>query len=37
MDNDKLVEFNPYFEKVARERGFGTEAVMEQVADGRDT
>jgi ribonucleoside-diphosphate reductase alpha chain len=33
MDNDKLAEFNPYFEKIARERGFGTEAVMEQIAE----
>ena len=32
MDNDKLVEANPHFEKVARERGFYSDALMEAVA-----
>lgn len=33
MDNDKLAEFNPTFEKLARERGFAAEDIMEQVAE----
>jgi ribonucleoside-diphosphate reductase alpha chain len=33
MDNDSLLEVNPIFETVARERGFYSEALMEQVAE----
>lgn len=32
MDNDELVEINPYFEKVAKERGFYSEELMKKVA-----
>ncbi len=32
MDNTKLVEVNPYFEKVAKERGFYSEELMERIA-----
>jgi ribonucleoside-diphosphate reductase alpha chain len=32
MDNDKLMEVNPVFEKVAREQGFYTPELMDQVA-----
>jgi ribonucleoside-diphosphate reductase alpha chain len=32
MDNDKLMEVNPVFEKVARERGFYRPELMDQVA-----
>lgn len=32
MDNDKLVEVHPYFEKVAKERGFYSEELMERIA-----
>ena len=32
MDNDRLVEVNPLFEKVARERGFYSEELMERIA-----
>jgi ribonucleoside-diphosphate reductase alpha chain len=32
MDNDKLMEVNPVFEKVARERGFYSPELMDQVA-----
>ena len=32
MDNDKLVEVNPYFEAVARQQGFYSQALMEAVA-----
>jgi len=32
MDNDKLPEMNPYFEKVARERGFYSGDLMSEVA-----
>jgi ribonucleoside-diphosphate reductase alpha chain len=32
MDNDKLLETNPYFEKVARQRGFYTPELMDEVA-----
>mgnify|MGYP005845753967 CR=1 FL=1 len=32
MDNDKLLETNPYFEKVARQRGFYTPELMDQIA-----
>ncbi|MCM8783616.1 MAG: vitamin B12-dependent ribonucleotide reductase [Candidatus Omnitrophica bacterium] len=33
MDNDKLVEINPYFEKVAREKGFYSRELMEKIAE----
>jgi len=32
MDNDKLMEVNPVFEKVARERGFYSAELMDRVA-----
>jgi ribonucleoside-diphosphate reductase alpha chain len=32
MDDDKLLEVNPYFEKVARERGFYTSDLMDDIA-----
>lgn len=32
MDNDELVEVNPYFEKVARERGFYSKELLDTVA-----
>jgi ribonucleoside-diphosphate reductase alpha chain len=32
MDNDKLLEVNPYFEKVARERGFYSPELMDTIA-----
>lgn len=32
MDNDKLVEVHPYFEKVAKEKGFYSEELMERIA-----
>lgn len=32
MDNDKLVEVHPYFEKVAKERGFYSKELMERIA-----
>ena len=32
MDNDKLLETNPYFEKVAREQGFYSPEIMDAVA-----
>ena len=32
MDNDKLMEVNPYFEKVARERGFYSQELMDTIA-----
>ena len=32
MDNDKLIEINPYFEKIARERGFYSRQLMDTVA-----
>jgi ribonucleoside-diphosphate reductase alpha chain len=32
MDNDKLLEVNPYFEKVARERGFYSRELMDEIA-----
>ena len=32
MDNDELVEVNPLFEKIARERGFYSEALMKEIA-----
>lgn len=32
MDNTKLVEVNPHFEKVAKERGFYSQELMEKIA-----
>jgi ribonucleoside-diphosphate reductase alpha chain len=32
MDNNRLVEVNPYFEKVAKERGFFSRELLEQIA-----
>ncbi|MBE3574371.1 MAG: adenosylcobalamin-dependent ribonucleoside-diphosphate reductase [Firmicutes bacterium] len=32
MDDDRLVEVNPLFEQVARQRGFYSEALMRQIA-----
>ena len=32
MDNDELLEVNPYFEKVARERGFYSKKLMDTIA-----
>ncbi|UCH22876.1 MAG: vitamin B12-dependent ribonucleotide reductase [Deltaproteobacteria bacterium] len=32
MDNDELLEVNPYFEKVARERGFYSRELMDIIA-----
>jgi ribonucleoside-diphosphate reductase alpha chain len=32
MDNEKLIEVNPYFEKVAKELGFYSEELMEEIA-----
>ena len=32
MDNDKLLEVHPYFEQVAKERGFYSQKLMEEVA-----
>ena len=33
MDNDKLFEVNPYFEKVAKERGFYSRELMDLIAE----
>ncbi|MCG9479903.1 MAG: vitamin B12-dependent ribonucleotide reductase [Actinomycetia bacterium] len=33
MDNDKLVEVNPYFEQIAREEGFYSRDLMLKIAD----
>ncbi len=33
MDNTKLIEVNPLFEKIARERGFYSRELMEQIAE----
>ena len=33
MDNDKLVEIHPIFEEIAKERGFYTKELMEQIAE----
>jgi len=33
MDNDRLVEVNPIFRRVAEERGFYSEELMEQIAE----
>ncbi len=32
MDNDELIEINPFFEQVARQRGFFSTALMDQIA-----
>jgi ribonucleoside-diphosphate reductase alpha chain len=32
MDNDKLLEVNPYFEKIARDRGFYSRELMDTIA-----
>lgn len=32
MDNDKLVEVHPYFEEIAKERGFYSKELMERIA-----
>jgi ribonucleoside-diphosphate reductase alpha chain len=33
MDNDKLLEINPVFEKIARAKGFYSEQLMENIAE----
>lgn len=33
MEGTKLIESNPYFEKVAKERGFWSRTLMERIAD----
>lgn len=33
MEGTKLIEINPYFEKVAKERGFWTRELMEKIAE----
>lgn len=33
MDNDRLVEVNPLFEQVAKDRGFYTPELMQEIAD----
>ncbi len=33
MDNDRLLEINPYFKKIAKERGFYSEELMEKIAE----
>lgn len=33
MDGDKLVEVHPYFEKIAKERGFYSEELMKKIVD----
>lgn len=33
MDNTKMVEVNPYFEKIAREQGFYSQELMERIAE----
>jgi len=33
MDNDKLLEVNPYFEKSAKEKGFYSKELMERIAE----
>lgn len=35
MDNDKLVEVHPFFEQVAKARGFYSESLMQELADGK--
>lgn len=33
MDDDKLLEVHPYFEEIAKERGFYSEELMERIAE----
>jgi ribonucleoside-diphosphate reductase alpha chain len=33
LDNDRLLEVNPYFEKIAKERGFYSRELMEKIAE----
>ena len=33
MDNDKLVEVDPLFEEIAKERGFYSRELMEKIAE----
>ena len=33
MENERLLEVNPYFEKIAKERGFYSEELMERIAE----
>jgi len=33
MDNDKLIEVDPFFEEIARERGFYSRQLMEKIAE----
>ena len=33
LDNDKLIEVHPLFEKIARERGFYSKELMEEIAE----
>lgn len=33
MDDDRLLEIHPYFEKVAKERGFYSQELMERIAE----
>ncbi|MHC4780454.1 MAG: vitamin B12-dependent ribonucleotide reductase, partial [Planctomycetota bacterium] len=33
LDNDRLPEVNPYFEKIARAKGFYSDALMEKIAE----
>ena len=33
MDNERLLEVNPYFEKVAKERGFYSKELMQRIAE----
>ncbi|MCX6384158.1 MAG: vitamin B12-dependent ribonucleotide reductase [Actinobacteria bacterium] len=33
MDNDKLIEVNPYFEEVAKKEGFYSKELMEKIAE----
>lgn len=33
LDNDRLIEVNPIFERIAKERGFYSEALIEAIAD----
>lgn len=33
MDNDRLLEVHPYFEQIAKERGFYSEELMEKIAE----
>jgi len=33
LDNDRMIEVHPYFERIANERGFYTEELMKKIAD----